>query len=227
MRAIEASIAALGLAAALLLSPAGARGNTDPLPAAAPRTEFKPPVAGSYRLAKIQPVADAMLLDSDGASRHLRGLVAGKVTLLTFFYTQCPDPLGCPFAFALMRDLQHRLGARPEIAGRLRLVSISMDPVHDQPLALHRYAEAMSTGGAIDWKFLTARSVLSLLPVLDDFGQDVSVDLDAQGRPTRVIHHMLKLFLIDAHGEVREIYSLSFLQPEVIVNDVRTLLMEK
>ena len=63
--------------------------------------------------------------------------------------------------------------------------------------------------------------------MLDDFGQDVSVDLDAHGHPTRVIHHMLKLFLIDARGDVREIYSLSFLQPEVIVNDVRTLLMER
>ena len=74
---------------------------------------------------------------------------------------------------------------------------------------------------------MTAHSVPALLPLLADFGQDVSVDTDARGRPTRVLHHMLKMFLIDAGGEVREIYSLSFMQPEVIVNDVRTLLMER
>jgi cytochrome oxidase Cu insertion factor (SCO1/SenC/PrrC family) len=189
--------------------------------------EFVAPPAGSYRLARIQPVADAVLLDSDGVPRHLRRVLAGKASLLTFFYANCPDPLGCPFANALLHDLRHRLGARPEVAGRLRLVSISMDPVHDVPAVLRHYAGELPGGGDIEWRFLTARTVPELLPLLDDFGQDVSVDLDARGHPTRVLHHMLKMFLIDARGEVREIYSLSFMQPEVIANDVRTLLAER
>ncbi|MDE2252477.1 MAG: SCO family protein, partial [Gammaproteobacteria bacterium] len=184
------------------------------------------PAPGSYRLARIQPVTDAELLDSDGVPRRLRKLLAGKPTLLTFFYTQCPDPLGCPFAFGLLYDLRHRLARYPEVAGRLRFVSISMDPVHDRPTELRRYGGEDTNRRDIEWRFLTARSVPALLPVLDDFGQDVSVDIDAHGRPTRILHHMLKLFLIDAGGEVREIYSLSFMQPEVIVNDVRTLLTE-
>jgi protein SCO1 len=40
------------------------------------------------------------------------------------------------------------------------------------------------------------------------------------------LHHMLKMFLIDAHGEVREIYTLIFLQPQVIFNDIKTLALE-
>jgi cytochrome oxidase Cu insertion factor (SCO1/SenC/PrrC family) len=214
------------LAVALQLPAASASGGTDPLPATAPRTEFAAPAPGSYRLARIQPAADAVLLDSDGAPRHLRKLLAGKVTLLTFFYVSCPDPLGCPFAFGMLHDLRHRLATRPEVAGRLRFVSISMDPVHDQPAVLRRYAGDALGRHDIEWRFLTARSVPELLPLLDDFGQDVSVDLDARGRPTRVMHHMLKMFLIDGGGEIREIYSLSFMQPTVIVNDVLTLLGE-
>jgi hypothetical protein len=62
--------------------------------------------------------------------------------------------------------------------------------------------------------------------VLDDFGQDVSVDLDQDGRATRTLHHMLKMFLIDARGEVREIYALAFLQPQVMFNDMKTLALE-
>lgn len=215
------------LAAALLLPSASVLCGTDPLPATAPRTEFAAPAPGSYRLARIQPVADAVLLDSDGVPRHLRKLVTGKVSLLTFFYASCPDPLGCPFAFALLHDLRHRLAHRPEADGRLRFISISMDPVHDVPAVLRRYAGAALGRRDIEWQFLTARSVPELLPLLDDFGQDVSVDVDARGRPTRVLHHMLKMFLIDARGEIREIYSLTFMQPEVIASDVRTLLMER
>ena len=37
---------------------------------------------------------------------------------------------------------------------------------------------------------------------------------------------MLKLFLIDSAGVVREIYSLAFVHPEVMLNDIQTLLME-
>jgi cytochrome oxidase Cu insertion factor (SCO1/SenC/PrrC family) len=65
------------------------------------------------------------------------------------------------------------------------------------------------------------------LPVLEDFGQDVSVEVDEQGRPTRTLHHMLKVFLIDPHGTVREIYSVAFIQPEVMLNDIRTLYLEQ
>ena len=71
-----------------------------------------------------------------------------------------------------------------------------------------------------------ARSVPELLPVLDDFGQDVSVETDASGRATRTLHHMLKMFLIDARGEVREIYTLAFIQPDVMFNDMKTLAMD-
>jgi hypothetical protein len=38
---------------------------------------------------------------------------------------------------------------------------------------------------------------------------------------------MLKVFLIDRDGWVREIYTNSFLVPQVIENDVETLLLER
>ena len=37
---------------------------------------------------------------------------------------------------------------------------------------------------------------------------------------------MLKVFLMDARGMVREIQSLDFLQPPVLLNDIRTLALE-
>jgi hypothetical protein len=54
-------------------------------------------------------------------------------------------------------------------------------------------------------------------------GQDLGYESDAAGRRTGAINHMLKVFLIDPEGWVREIYSTAFLTPENLLNDARTL----
>ncbi len=166
------------------------------------------------------------MLDSTGLTVRLSALTQGKITLLTFFYTYCVDPLGCPFAHTTLADLRDRVAGDRALAGRVRFVSVSLDPTHDTPAAIASYGQEFTADPKFEWRFVTARRVPELLPVLDDFGQDVSVDLDQDGRATRTLHHMLKMFLIDAGGEVREIYSLAFLQPQVMFNDIKTLALE-
>ena len=220
--------AAAGVVIALSLAgvPTALLAAVDPGMATAPRMEFVAPPPGSYRLQKIQRVTDAVLLDSTGRAVRLSALTHGKITLLTFFYTYCLDPLGCPFAHTTLADLRDRVRADRALSRRVRFVSVSLDPTHDTPAIIARYAEEFTIDPKFEWRFLTASRVPELLPVLDDFGQDVSVDVDASGRATRTLHHMLKMFLIDAHGEVREIYTLAFLQPQVMFNDIKTLALE-
>jgi protein SCO1/2 len=198
----------------------------DPGKATPPRMEFVPPPPGTYKLQKIQRVSDAILLDSSGHSVRLSALTRRKITLLTFFYTYCADPLGCPFAHTTLADLRDRVRGDRALAERVRFVSVSLDPTHDTPTVIASYSKEFTIDSKFDWRFLTARRVPDLLPVLDDFGQDVSVEMDENGHATRTLHHMLKMFLIDARGEVREIYTLSFLQPQVIFNDIKTLSLE-
>jgi cytochrome oxidase Cu insertion factor (SCO1/SenC/PrrC family) len=220
-------VGALWCAASALCLAGGVAGATeDPGKAAAPRMEFVPPPAGSYTLQKIQRVADAALLDSTGRAVGLSTLTQGKITLLTFFYTYCVDPLGCPFAHTTLAELRDRVRGNRALDGRVRFVSVSLDPTHDTPATIAGYAREFTIDPGFEWRFLTARRVPELLPVLDDFGQDVSVDLDESGRATRTLHHMLKMFLIDARGEVREIYTLAFIQPQVMFNDIETLAQE-
>jgi protein SCO1 len=216
---------ALFAATALLLA-AGTQGAVEPGPAVAPRMEFTPLQPGTYQLQTIQSVADATLLDERGRPVKLSALTQGKVTLLTFFYTYCVDPLGCPFARETMSALRDRILADEALASAVRFVGISCDPTHDTPKMLAQHASAFSTDPRFEWRFLTSPSVSALLPVLEDFGQDVSVDVDDQGRPTRTLHHMLKVFLIDPRGRVREIYSVAYIQPDVMLNDIRTLYLE-
>lgn len=204
----------------------GARAAVDPGPGAAPRMEFVAPAAGSYVLQHIQSTADALLLDTSGQPTHLARFTHGKVTLLTFFYTYCVDPLGCPFARVTLGELRARIRSEAGLAAKVRFVNVSLDPQHDTPEVIAQYAAELGVDRSLEWRVLTAASMRTLLPLLEDFGQDVSVDTDAQGRPTRALHHMLKVFLIDAQGSVREIYSLAFLQPAVMFNDIRTLAIE-
>jgi cytochrome oxidase Cu insertion factor (SCO1/SenC/PrrC family) len=189
--------------------------------------DFVPPAPGTYQLQRIQLSPDGVLLDAQARPSRLSVHTTGKITLLTFFYTYCTDPWGCPFAYQTLTDLRERLVTDPRLAGRVRFVSVSFDPTNDTPAALARYGGDLANDARLEWSFLTARSVDELLPVLEGFGQDVSVEVDAHGRSTRTMHHMLKLFLIDRHGIVREIYSLAFLQPQVMLNDIKTLALEE
>jgi protein SCO1/2 len=201
--------------------------SVDPGPGTAPRTEFAAPPAGTYQLQRIQPTPDAIVLDISGRTEHLARVLHGKITLLTFFYTYCVDPLGCPFAHVTLSALRERVLARPGLAATVRFVNLSLDPSTDTPATLREYAAQFGTDPRFEWRFLTTRSVSELVPVLDDFGQDVSVETDEHGHARRALHHMLKVFLIDAQGTVREIYSLAYLQPDVMFNDIRTLAMER
>jgi protein SCO1/2 len=222
----------LGMLAAAMLAQslvgiAGiASATVDPGVASAPRMEFSPPPPGSYKLQNIQRVSDAVLLDGTGHAIRLSAVTQGKITLLTFFYTYCVDPLGCPFAHTTLASLRDRVRDDRALTGLVRFVSVSLDPTHDTPAVVASYGQEFTIDPKFEWRFLTARRVPDLLPVLDDFGQDVSVDVDEQGRATRALHHMLKMFLIDARGEVREVYSLAFLQPQVMFNDIKTLALE-
>jgi cytochrome oxidase Cu insertion factor (SCO1/SenC/PrrC family) len=215
--------------AATLLSAAAttASAGVDPVRPTAPRMDFVPPPPGSYQLQHIQQSPDGTLFDAHAAPISLVARTTGKITLLTFFYTYCMDPWGCPFAYETLTGLREQLLSDPKLAERVRFVSVSFDPTNDTPSALARYAGEAAKDARLEWDFLTARSVKELLPVLEGFGQDVSVQLDATGHPTRTMHHMLKLFLIDRDGVVREIYSLAFLQPQVMLNDIKTLALEE
>jgi protein SCO1/2 len=219
-------LAAAALLAAGLAAGSAARAAADPGVPAAPRMQFVPTPAGTYSLQHIQSTPEGELLDASGRLRRLSALTRGKITLLTFFYTYCTDPLGCPYAFGLMSALRERIVADPDLAPRVRFVSISFDPTHDSPRRLLAYARALAASPRFEWDFLTAPTMAALQPLLEDFGQDVRIEADAAGRPVRAINHMLKLFLIDAAGTVREIYALDYLQPEVMLNDIRTLRME-
>ena len=210
---------AFAFAVALLAAPAAAH-HVELLP----RLEFVPPAPGTYVLHHIMAAPQGTVLDVDGNAAPLSRYTRGSITLLGFIYTTCSDPDGCPLAYLVFDALKEAIGTRTELHGRVRFVTLSFDPARDTPGVMSRYAgsRAVYKGNGLRWYFLTTRSARQLMPLVEGFGQDVRVT-----RTGRELSHVLKVFLIDRGGDVREIYSSNFLHPEVVLNDIETLLAEE
>jgi protein SCO1/2 len=221
-RATRARAALLAAALVLLLP--------DALPheVSTAKPDFIPRAPGTYRLERIQVVPDGDVLDTGNRRTRLARYTQGRITLLSLMYTSCADAGGCPMALYTLQKIRRDLARHRSTGNRIRMVSLSFDPKHDTPEVMRAYGDAETNKHSqVPWYFLTTASSQDLRPVLDGLGQDVRVPADAAeaGKPGN-LSHVLKLFLIDREGWVREIYTTSFLMPQVIVNDIQTLLLE-
>lgn len=188
-------------------------------------TEVTYPKAGTYKLYRIQPATSGIVLeDSVWKPRLLSSYVKGQITLFSFFYGVCRDPLGCPAVWSGYEDVRSALAKEPGLHGKVNLVLLSLDPQVDTPELLSFYRSKSSK--EVPWHFLTTWSEYFLKPIIHNMGVHAARVVDDNGKKTDVINHMVKVFLIDKDGWVREIYTTSFLSPEAVMNDIRTLAME-
>lgn len=214
---------AVALLLAALLWPASGLAHGDEEHASAPAPEsalFEPPAPGSYELPPIRRVSEHELLGSDGQPTPMLALEPGRLALVSFIYRSCSDAGGCPVALALLRKLDRELAVLPELAGRARLVTCSFDPARDTPARMADLSRLMEPRG--DWRFLTAPDEAAIAPVLRDFDQDVLREASLGG-DSPAFSHLLRVFLVDDQRRVRNIYSASFMDWRVVLNDLRTL----
>lgn len=189
---------------------------------------LKLPPPGSYKLDHIQRAPAGIVLESDRFPRWLSSYTTGSITLLSFFYSSCRDPAGCPLAWEAFEQLRETVKQRPDLHGKVRLVFISLDPARDTPEMLRGFARNYEADAAIaPWHFLTTYSYVFLQPLLRDMGEEIAIDRQASSPDNIVFNHLLKVFLIDREGWVREIYSTGSLDPAAILGDIETLLIEK
>ncbi len=105
-----------------------------------PREQPPRPTIGSA-------IPDFTLTGQQGQPLTLSAL-RGQVVAIDFIYTRCPLPDVCPRLSANFRRLQRRFG------NRVVLLSITIDPLHDTPDVLARYAKLWNADPA-SWHFLT------------------------------------------------------------------------
>jgi len=186
--------------------------------------QFTPPPPGTYTLPVIDTVHDHSLLDPQGTRVNLRSLTKNKIAVISFMYTSCADVGGCPLAAAVLHQLDHLLSQRPELARRATLLSVSFDPERDTPTRMAEVKAKLTPH--TDWHFLTSATTTELQPILDDFNQPVARLTKDNGEWSGLFRHVLKVYLVDQHHNVRNIYSTGLFSAQLVLNDIETILLE-
>lgn len=156
---------------------------------------------------------DFHLVDPAGAPRTLLDY-RGKVVMLFFGYTNCPD--ACPTTLAKMAQAVDRLGADGQ---RAQGLFVTVDPARDSPAVLAQYARAFHptfVGLSADEATIAATA------------KDFKVFYAAQKTDDHgfyTVDHSSGIFVFDGHGRLRV-----FMGPNVwvdaIVHDLKLLLSE-
>ncbi len=135
-------------------------------------------------------VPDFKLVDQNRQPVTLRQF-AGKVVAINFIYTRCALP---QFCFRLANNFANLQKHFADRMGRdLVLLTVSFDPVHDQPELLADAAKSWKAD-ARTWHFLTG-PLPDVRQVCSRFGVEAWTD---EGLMT----HSLHTVIIDRHGEL-------------------------
>jgi len=124
---------------------------------------------------------------------------------------------------AVLHRLDSELAADPNLSARVVLLTISFDPDRDTPERLAELRELHHPKS--DWRFATTSGQSQLQPLLADFDQRVVKLHFPDGRWSGLFRHVLKVFLLDEENRVRNVYSVGFLDSDLVLTDLRTLLV--
>lgn len=164
-----------------------------------------PPKRGAVGREAVQlPVPDFNLVDQDSRPFRVRSL-RGKVVLVTFIYTDCPDV--CPLLTAKFAGIERTL--KSQGLDRHFLLSITTDPEADTPKVLRSYGRRFGADFH-SWAFLTGDKK-ELSEVWRLFG--VRVKKSGKG----LVGHTGLTTLIDGRGIRRiDYYGDSWTENEVL-----------
>lgn len=154
---------------------------------------------------------DFSLTDQNGQLRSVKDF-AGKVVVVFFGFTQCPDV--CPTSMAELASIKKELGADGD---KLQAIFITVDPERDTPELLKAYM------GNFDPTFLALRPTMEQLPqVAKDF-KIYYKKVEGKTPGSYSMDHSAGSYVYDTKGRVR-LYSRYGNGTEGLTSDIRLLL---
>ncbi len=150
---------------------------------------------------------DVGLIDQNGHAVSLASL-KGTPVLIDFIYTSCAST--CPMLTAKMAAIAHQLG--PALGADVKIVSITIDPEHDGPAELAKYAKSHDADSS-GWIFLTGTTaqidqVMALFKLRRTRESDGSIT------------HSIEAFLLGPDGHQIRQYNALDVSPDAVVADI-------
>ena len=161
------------------------------------------------------PAPDFHLQDQNGKAVSLAQM-QGKVVVLTFWYTHCPDM--CPLAAEKVHQTLITLGKQ---AKQVAVLAVSVDPFNDTPTSARQFAQTHRLASYQNWHFLLGPQK-QLQPVWKDYRiyTDAAKGASPQGQ---ALTHMAIVYLIDKQGRERVLLPVDF-TPAQLTRDLNMLL---
>lgn len=160
--------------------------------------------AALQRLRRPEPppilweLPDFSLTNRDGRTVTLKDL-RGAPWVADFIFTRCPA--SCPMMTTRMARLNRDLPQDLPV----RLVSFSVDPEHDTPAVLQKYAESYKAPDR--WLFLTGNGEEIFRLSKEGFKLGIEIAPQAKGiESAEPILHSTRFVLVDKEGWVRGVY---------------------
>ena len=178
------------------------------LTACSPKPEFKNiDITGSTAFGK-----DFSLLDPDGKVRTLADF-KGKVVVIFFGYTQCPDI--CPTTLTEMQQVMTILGSQSD---KVQVLFVTVDPERDTAAILKQYVPAF------DPRFLGLRPTDDA--ALEKIGKDFKIyykKVPGNSPGSYTMDHTAGSYAFDPDGRLR-LYIKHAQGPETLAHDLKELL---
>ena len=151
------------------------------------------------------------LTDHNGQVRHLSDF-AGKVVVLFFGYTQCPDV--CPTSMAELAEIKKALGKDGD---RLQGLFVTVDPERDTPALLKSYM------ANFDPTFLALYTTPDKLTALAKAYKIYFKKVEGKTPTSYSMDHSAGSYVYDTKGQLR-LFTRFGSGPKLLTEDIRLLL---
>ena len=208
MMAMRMRMRVLGAAAMLLAAVGCGERGASGAASGGPKASFKSiDITGAEYARKLE------LPDAIGKTRNLSEF-KGKVVVVFFGYTQCPDV--CPTTMAELSQVRRALGPDAE---RLQGVFVTVDPERDTATVLKAYVDNFNAGfvglrGSPEQTQAVAREFKVF------FGK-----VPGKTETSYTVDHTAGAYIFDTQGRIR-LFSRYGAGPKALEDDIRALLRE-
>lgn len=160
------------------------------------------------------------LVDHDSSSITFPNFYEGKILVVGFIFTHCPDI--CPITVHNMQMIQSE--ASKQGINNIEFAAISFDPDRDTPSLLKKFG-TMRNIDYSNWKFLTGErdTVLSLTKEMEIVAVSSDTSYLKDGSKSYFFTHTDRISLVDQRNRLRKEYVGTSVDIKEIINDIKSL----